>query len=405
MIQRSAFLLLIPFLVALAACDKPTRPSDPPTWAALTTGATHTCGLSSQGVAYCWGNNRFGQLGVDTLLGDSIGVVSTPRRVQSDLRFKSLSAAESTTCGVTTDDVAYCWGNNRFGQLGNGATSLAATPAPTPVVGGLTFVAVATGGISTCALTGAGAAYCWGDNRYGKLGRGDLASSVSPVPVAGGIAFTSIHPALLHTCGLARDGAVYCWGLNSFGQFGSGTVTNTPALTPIRAAGGQTFASLSSGSAYACGIRPDSSALCWGTNQSGNLGTGSTSASYVPTAVAGGQTWKTVVANRGNTIVPHTCGISAAGTANCWGRNETGQLGTAATPQMCSLNLPCAPSPLPVTAQITFRMVDVNANHSCGVSTTGEAYCWGSTRFGQLGNARSGEGVFTAIPVRVPAPS
>ena len=141
--------------------------------------------------------------------------------------FNAVSAGVYHTCGLTTGGAIYCWGNNRAGELGNGAVSYV-NSSPVLVSGESSFVAIAAGYQYSCGLTTGGAAYCWGDNASGQLGNGNSTSSGVPVPVAGGLNFMALSAGYFHACGLTRDGAAYCWGDNSVGELGDGS-TKGPA--------------------------------------------------------------------------------------------------------------------------------------------------------------------------------
>jgi alpha-tubulin suppressor-like RCC1 family protein len=134
--------------------------------------------------------------------------------------FESVSAGMYHACGVRVGGAAYCWGIDEQGELGNGVVG-ESSQVPTPVSGELTFKFVSAGGYAhTCGITTTGAAFCWGGNRYGQLGNGGTAKSPSPVPVSGNLTFASISSGLTQTCGVTTDGAIYCWGSNKSGELG-----------------------------------------------------------------------------------------------------------------------------------------------------------------------------------------
>src|SRR2546425_507451 len=142
--------------------------SDTVKFAAVSVGGIHTCGVAAGGVAYCWGWNTRGQLG-DGTSGTERWV---PIRVLGDARFAAVSAGDRYTCGLTAAGAAYCWGGNGDGQLGDGSTTPRLTPTLVRVGSGVSFTAVNAGGFHTCAITAGGAAYCWGANGDGQLGDG-----------------------------------------------------------------------------------------------------------------------------------------------------------------------------------------------------------------------------------------
>ena len=249
----------------------------------VSAGGDHACGLTSAGLAYCWGIARGGRLGD----GQPADVVRSPVAVLGGLTFSMLSAGHSHTCGVTTTGAAYCWGENFAGQLGTGDTR--SESAPRVVVGGLSFVAVSAGWEISCGLTAAGAAYCWGFNAHGQLGDGSTNASLVPVPVAGGLTFTTVSAADLHACGVTTAGAAYCWGAT----LGDGSSNSSSVPVPV--IGGLTFGTVSAADQqHSCGLATSGVAYCWGNNSYGQLGDGSTSARLAPVAVSGGLTFISV---------------------------------------------------------------------------------------------------------------
>jgi len=150
-------------------------------FARLTAGGAHTCGVTAAGAAYCWGANIAGQLGTGT--ADSLEV--TPQPVSGGLHFRLIAAGGAHTCGLTADSLAYCWGNDTDGELGDGAASSQPTPTPMPVSGGLRFADLHAGSAHTCGITGAQTVYCWGLGLKGQLGQVTPRSSAVPLRVAG----------------------------------------------------------------------------------------------------------------------------------------------------------------------------------------------------------------------------
>src|SRR5439155_467404 len=192
----------------------------------------------------------------------------------------------------------------------------------------------------------------------------------------GGSSFLAIALATVgdHTCGLTSAGAAYCWGWNNFGQLGTGSHTNS--TTPVPVAGGLTFSTLAAGSAHTCGLTSAGPAYCWGGDNYGQRGNGSTAVNEgIVTAVAGtgGLTFSALAAG-----AVHTCGVTSAGAAYCWGSNFDGQLGTGSTTD--------SPIPVLVSGALQFSALAAGGSHTCGLTSSGAAYCWGSNASGQLGN-------------------
>src|SRR6266516_4352386 len=189
------------------------------------------------------------------------GATSSAFNVVAPVSVAPVSAGTYQTCGVTLSSAAYCWGDNTFGQLGNGTTTFSTTPVA--VSGGLAFAAVSAG-YHTCGVTLSSAAYCWGYNLVGQLGNGTTTNSDVPVAVSGGLTFAAVSAGTFHTCGVTLSSAAYCWGDNTGGGLGNGTTTNS--TTPVAVSGGLTFAAVSAGDYYTCGVTPNGAAYCWGGN-------------------------------------------------------------------------------------------------------------------------------------------
>jgi alpha-tubulin suppressor-like RCC1 family protein len=288
---------------------------------ALSVGLWHACGVTTGGEAYCWGSNSVGQLGN----GSQYTTSSTPVLVTGPHDFTAISSGYGHTCGITTSGAAYCWGDNALGQLGNATTTLSAVPVA--VWGSQSFKAISAGDGHTCAITISGSAYCWGGNQNGQLGVGSTSNYFQPTAVSTILQFTFITAGEVHTCALDASGAAYCWGNNALGALGSGSSASM-STTPVAVSGPSAFASISAGYYYTCGVDEAGAAYCWGRNLEGQLGNGSTAdSSGTPALVAGGHIFGTVAAGR----FVHTCGVTAEGVAYCWGDNFAGELGNGST--------------------------------------------------------------------------
>ena len=326
-------------------------------------GNLYTCALNQRGRASCWGNNEFGNLGDGTHKN-----TLSPVLVSQAPNFSTLALGDRFACGLSVGGAAFCWGYNEAGQLGDATTT--ERPKAAPVVGGYVFTAIAAGASHVCGLSG-GAAYCWGHNYYGALGDGTTADSPSPVPVQGGLSFTSITAAIDYSCGLATDGKAYCWGKNFNGELGSGTTTdrNIPTL----AAGGGTFRSISSSDKHTCGLTAVGAIRCWG----GNIDTPPSGDRVFASISVGGLS---------------SCLLDSDGLAFCWGHGDAGVLGQGASTGDSK-------APIAVHGGLVFSQVVAGTSQNCGVTAIGAAYCWGMG--GLIGDGTS---TMRALPTLVAVP-
>lgn len=251
----------------------------------ITTGDRHACALTSVGEAYCWGGGGWGQLGVGTPIS-TCGFEPCelrPRKIEG-FTFDVLSAGLQHTCGIIPGGEAYCWGVNHAGAIGD-SSEIPTFFDPNPVAGGHLFQSIAGADDHTCAITTAGAAYCWGINGDGQLGQDSPFARTYPFPVSGGIVFQTVTAGGNHTCALTPDGTSYCWGRNFEGELGIGT--RISSTTPVAVSSGLTFANLTAGATHSCGMADTGDAYCWGWNLVGQLGVGSGGDRLVPTLVVG----------------------------------------------------------------------------------------------------------------------
>lgn len=246
----------------------------------------------------------------------------------------------------------------------------------------ISFASVSAGGAHTCGRTQNGEAYCWGDNGAGQLGTGLGTSSPTPMPVAGTLRFASLTAGNAYTCGLTIAGAAYCWGDNTWGQVGSGAVYGVTNV-PVAVVGGHTFLAIVNGYDHTCAVTAAGQALCWGWGDVGVLGADvgpcnelgpETSCSSAPVLADSGRPFVAIAAG-----FEHTCGLRAGGAAYCWGHEHHGQLGTGVD----TLGGPAARA---VTGGLLFTSLSAGGNSTCGVAAGGATYCWGENSSGQLGN-------------------
>src|SRR6266496_3700780 len=328
--------------------------------------------------------------------------------------FESVSGGFLYTCGVLSETATgYCWGDNAVGQGGNGVMStidsfpkpvsglvlFTQSAVPIPVAGGLTFKEISAGVNSTCALTLAGVAYCWGANDFGQLGR-DGTSSQTPVAVATNLVFTTIAVGQYYACAIAVGGDAYCWGYNQWGNLG--TLDTTAHAGPRLVAGALHFKAIDAASYHTCAITTMAAAYCWGSGQYGLLGNGSTDDHPTPTLVSGSHAFASISLG-----INHSCGRDVDGRLFCWGSNGAKQL-AATTTETCRFGpqptdtWPCTSTPVATASGHFYRALSAGAFHTCAVEFGGGAYCWGANDRGQVGNGSTGSPV--AAVTRVPDP-
>jgi alpha-tubulin suppressor-like RCC1 family protein len=364
----------------------------------LSAGEDATCGIIPLGRGYCFGLESLLGVAKDTSCfggGSTNSCTLIPLRIAGDLNLSAISVGDSVACGVASNNFAYCWGSQTYGQLGNGIASTGTSAAPSLVSGAVSRSAVLLARVTAgrnhaCGLTVAGNALCWGKDDLYQLGNGDglALNSTTPIPVNTAQTFTRISAGGDHTCGLTGGGSVVCWGDNSQGQIGNGVVGGA-VDTPAPVAGN--FAQISAGASHTCALTASGAAFCWGSNDSGQVGNGTQVGSATPVAVSGGLSFKAISASRYG-----TCGITTAGTAFCWGSNQWGQTGTGSaggTPQL----VPAAV----VGSHTDFVAIAAGVRHVCALATTG-AFCWGSNVFGALGNEL--QALVQPSPTRTAAP-
>lgn len=294
-------------------------------------GVNYACGIRA-GSLLCWGDRGNGKIGDG---GATAGTQTTPTPVFGGFSdWTHVYGANGHVCGIRSTGLAYCWGNGTEGEMGDGTNNVS-NPSPVLVGGGFSdWKKIAGGSVSNCAIRGTGLMYCWGTDSGDALGNGAAGNSFTPSPVSDGGAtdWTEITGAGWSHCGLRATGRAYCWGANTQGQLGDGSTSNRDV--PVEVSGGHTdWNSISLGAETACGLRGTGNAWCWGFNTYGQLGDGSTTNSSVPVQVSGAYTdWAAIDTNPGS-LNYNTCGLRNNGSFYCWGGNNAGQVGDGTTTQ------------------------------------------------------------------------
>jgi alpha-tubulin suppressor-like RCC1 family protein len=284
-------------------------------------------------------------------------------------------------CGVAVGGTAYCW-----------------LTSPIAVPGGHTFTGLSSGLLRHSCAIEVGRAYCWGENDYGELGSTPVRLSRLPIAVSGGLTFATVGAGVQFSCGLTNSGAAYCWGKNDLGQLGTGSITGPTRCTsgvvcsptPVPVVGGLTFRSLTVGGNHACGLVASGVAYCWGMNGAGELGNGTSVNSPRPVAVTGGRTFVAISAGQW-----HTCALTSDGAAFCWGADNWSILGTRAPVERCYISSPCSTRPVAAAEGLTFTSLSAGGLHTCGITAAGAAFCWGAYYDGPV------FGTLADVPLRV----
>jgi alpha-tubulin suppressor-like RCC1 family protein len=326
-------------------------------------GIGFSLGITTSGVAYAWGGNSEGQLGDNTKTNKS-----TPVAVCGGLTFSQIDAGASFSLGIATDGKVYGWGYNDTYQLG--MLNRIITPVSPLALASYSFTQISVGYASTCALTDTGIPYCWGFAV--AIGDNSFSDKSSPVPVCGGLTLCKISVGLYHSVGIATDGSTWSWGENSTGTLGNNTTTES--RTPVRVClPPLTFTQISGGRNHSLGLTTGGIVYAWGSNSSGELGDNTTTNKSTPVAVCGGLTFSQISGG-----FDHSLGITTTGIAYAWGGNSFGQLGNNTTTSTST--------PVAVCGGLTFSQVSVGDKLSLGITTTGVVYAWGSNSSGQLGD-------------------
>lgn len=346
--------------------------------AAISGGWGHTCMLMSDSSVRCAGLNNWGQLG-----NGGFASASTPVAASGLTNAAFVGAGMEHTCALVSDGTMRCWGTNYVGQLGNGWVGTF-SEIPRPVPGITTAVGAAVGGFHNCAILSDQSVKCWGRNQDGQVGNGDNTADVgSPQTVIGLGPVAALTGGGYHTCALMPDATVRCWGRNTRGQLGAGSSAFFSS-TPVPVSGLTNAVAVSGGFYHTCALLQDGSVQCWGENDSGQIGN-TLAYSSVPITVSG---ISNAVAISAGTY--HSCALLSDGTMRCWGRNSNGQLGDGTTTN--------SSSPVAVSGLAGASNVGAGGLHTCALVADRSGRCWGWNTYGQLGN---GNATDSGTPVNV----
>ncbi|HEY5025275.1 MAG TPA: hypothetical protein VII76_09885 [Acidimicrobiales bacterium] len=373
------------------------------------------CAILTSGGVDCWGGNDTGDLGVGSTSGPQICSTgypcsTTPRPI--GISATSLVGSWSGNfCAILTSGGVDCWGDNAFGQVGIGTTSGPETCdgspcSSTPMSVGISATSLASDKLSYCAILTSGGVDCWGSNSGGDLGigttggpnmcpgRGLLPEPCSTRPVSTAISATSLAAGPGNYCAILTSGMVDCWGSNSRDELGDGSNTGPDACVdgpcstrPVST--GVAATSVVSDGNSSCAILTSGKVDCWGSNGTGDLGDGTTGG---PDSCDAGQPCSATPVSVGISATSLItdgrgyCAILTSSRLDCWGSNDSGDLGIGTTvgPETCYYNLPC--STTPVSTGLSATSVDSDEAGFCAILTSGAADCWGNNYHGELGD-------------------
>ncbi len=361
-------------------------------------------------------------------LGRESTTITPPDSASRGIRFSQISAGDYHSLAAGSDGNAYAWGNNYYGQLGNGTNGTGSSYRNTPAMVGkpagapadFTYVQVSAGGDHSLAVGSDGNAWAWGYNNSGQLGNGTTSYSGQSTPVKVGkpadapanFTYLQVSAGWQHSLALGSDGNAYAWGYNDTGQLGNGTTSSqkTPVRvkTPADAPADFTYLQVSAGRYHSLAVGSNGNAYAWGSNSNGQLGNGTTSYSGQSTPVKVGKpadapanfTYLQVSAGR-----YHSLALGSDGYAWAWGYNDTGQLGNGTNTDKKTpirVKTPDRNTYPDLPADFTYVQVSAGFDHSLAVGSDGNAYAWGWYYYGQLGNNIRNP---STVPVRVRDPA
>lgn len=363
------------------------------------TGRDTACVLTVSSDVYCWGDNSSGMYGDGTLVDSLVPKLVDFGNAFNGETITQLSVGYYHNCAVTDAGSVYCWGYGRKGRNGNNSTADALSPVRVNAFGDLANKAVkyvSAGTDHTCAISVDNLIYCWGDNFEDQLGqdRNSMTQSLTPILIATmgsatGKTLTKVEAGGYVSCALDSTGVAHCWGANYSGGTGTGLPfsyqPNPMSIVMNGALNGKYLIDIDAGSDSMCGIANDNQGYCWGWNNRGQLGDGTTNPGLAPVAVdtSGALAGKTL--QKLSIHTTHTCALASDNQTYCWGDNFNGELGIN-DGGMGEEHSPVAMYTGGLLNGKTIKNVVTGYSHSCVVSTEDRVYCSGANDYGPLGD-------------------
>ena len=332
----------------------------------VSAGQWHTCAILEGGEIGCWGDNRFGQLGITSNQTESL-----TRPISLPSPALAISAGHSHSCAILSINEVYCWGANSFGQIGINSTGISVEPAKVPLPLGKTPIGISSGSSHTCSVMGDGSAYCWGANHQGQLGNGKLTSSNVPVQVSSGQKLVAISSGYSHSCSLSINGTISCWGSNHYGQIGDGTRLSKRVPTKIDYLNSEEAIGISTGFSHTCAVTSDN-LYCWGANQHGQSGVSSISKFLTLPRIVSSDDFGYFTSV--STEKRHTCATTISSDVVCWGESLGGKLGLPGSSSVSDQGI----VKMHRTSSLEVTELELAKKIACANGGVDGIWCWGS---------------------------
>ncbi|MCP3951093.1 MAG: hypothetical protein GY697_02570, partial [Desulfobacterales bacterium] len=341
-------------------------------WEAIIAGVWHSVGIKTDGTLWAWGANHDGELGDGTK-----DFKSSPQQIGNDTDWKSATAGDGSVLALKTDGTLWAWGENRYGQLGLG-TVIEEILSPQQIGDDTDWEFISAGYEHTQALKTDGTLWTWGQNRYGQLGDGTVIEEIhnSPQQIGDATDWGFVSGGVKHGLALKTDGALWGWGFNSFGMVGVGMKDHK---SPQQAGNDMDWKSIRAGTYHTVALKTDGTLWAWGENDGGQLGDGTTFEKGIPTQIGNDEDWKSIsIGEPYSTGESYTVALKTNGTLWAWGYNGVGQLGDGTEYPKST--------PTQIGNDEDWESISAGESHTVALKTGGTLWTWGGNIYSQLGD-------------------